>query len=159
MNFELLKTITILYVEDEVALQEEVFQNLSPFVKEVFTANDGKDGLKFYIENRDKIDLIITDILMSNMNGIDMIDEIRTIDSEIPVIYSTAFSDSEYMKKTIEQSVTGYIIKPIDIELLLKAVEKASVKIENDKLKDSLLKINQELKKSRRKNSRITFSK
>jgi len=147
MNFELLKTITVLYVEDELALQEEVFQNLSPFVKEIYRANDGKEGLEFYIENRDKINLIITDILMPNLSGIDMIDAIREIDSDIPVIYSTAFSDSEYLKKTIEQSVTGYIIKPIDIELLLKAIEKASLKIENDKLKDSLQQINEELEK------------
>jgi diguanylate cyclase (GGDEF)-like protein len=147
MNFELLKTISVLYVEDELSLQEEVCQNLSPFVKEVFTANDGKEGLKHYIENANKIDLIITDILMPNLNGIDMVDEIREIDSDVPVIYSTAFSDSEYLKKTIEQSVTGYIVKPIDVELLLKAIEKASVKIENDKLKSSLQKINEELEK------------
>ncbi|WP_373004588.1 EAL domain-containing protein [Sulfurimonas sp.] len=147
MNFELLKTISILYVEDELALQKEVCQNLSPFVKEIFTANDGKEGLKYYIENADKIDLIITDILMPDLNGIDMIDEIREIDSDVPVIYSTAFSDSEYLKKTIEQSVTGYIIKPIDVELLLKAIEKASVKIENDKLKNTLQEINEELEK------------
>ena len=147
MNFNLLKTISILYVEDELSLQEEVCQNLAPFVKEIFTANNGKEGLKYYIEHHDKIDLIVTDILMPLLNGIDMIDEIRKIDSEVPVIYSTAFSDSEYLKKTIEQSVTGYIIKPIDVELLLKAIEKASLKIENDKLKHSLQKINEELEK------------
>ncbi|WP_373035532.1 EAL domain-containing protein [Sulfurimonas sp.] len=145
MNLELLKTITVLYVEDELALQEEVCQNLSPFVKEIFRANDGEEGLKFYIQNRDKIDLIITDILMPHLGGIEMVDHIREIDSEVPVIYSTAFSDSEYMKKTIEQSVTGYITKPIDVELLLKAIEKASIKIENDKLKTSLQEINQGL--------------
>ncbi|EDZ62043.1 diguanylate cyclase/phosphodiesterase (EAL & GGDEF domains) [Sulfurimonas gotlandica GD1] len=147
MNFELLKTISLLYVEDELTLQEEVCQNLAPFVKEIFTANNGEEGLKYYIEHRDKIDLIVTDILMPNLSGIDMIDEIREIDSEVPVIYSTAFSDSEYLKKTIEQSVTGYIIKPIDVELLLKAIEKASIKIENDKLKNSLQEINEDLEK------------
>ncbi|MCD6433470.1 MAG: EAL domain-containing protein [Sulfurimonas sp.] len=145
MNFELLKTFTILYVEDELSLQEDIYQNISPFVKEVLRANDGQEGLNLYLQNRDKIDLIISDISMPNMNGIEMIDEIRKIDFEIPVIYTTAFNDSDYMKKTIEQSIVGYIIKPIDIELLLEGIEKASFKIENERLKISLQEMNQEL--------------
>ncbi len=145
MNIELLKTFTLLYVEDETALREDVYQNISPFVKEVVTAVDGADGLKLYMQYRNKFDLIITDILMPNMNGLDMVDEIRKVDSEIPIIYTTAFNDSEYMQRTIEQSIVSYIVKPIDIEFLLKAMEKASLKIENERLKESLLKINQDL--------------
>jgi diguanylate cyclase (GGDEF)-like protein len=145
MNIELLKTFTILYVEDESALREDVSENILPFVKDVVTASNGAEGLELYVNNRSKFDLVITDILMPKMNGIDMIDEIRKIDAEVPVIYTTAFNDSEYMKKTIEQSVVSYIIKPIDIELLLKGIEKASLKIENERLKASLLTINQEL--------------
>ena len=44
MNLELLKTFTILYVEDEDALRDDVYQNISPFVKEVITATDGLEG-------------------------------------------------------------------------------------------------------------------
>jgi len=145
MNIDLLKTFTILYVEDETALREDVYQNISPFVKEVITASDGIEGLELYMGNRNKFDLIITDILMPKMNGLEMVDEIRKIDSEIPIIYTTAFNDSEYMKKTIEQSIISYILKPIDIELLFKGIEKASLKIENERLKASLLEMNQEL--------------
>ena len=145
MNLELLKTFTILYVEDEDALRDDVYQNINPFVQEVITANDGLEGLKLYQQNRNKLDLIITDILMPNMTGLEMVDKIREIDSEIPIIYTTAFNDSDYMKKTIEQSIVSYIIKPIDIELLLKGIEKASLKIENERLKTSLLEMNQKL--------------
>ena len=145
MNLELLKTFTILYVEDETALSEDVYQNISPFVKEVITAVDGVEGLELYTQNRNRLDLIITDILMPKMNGLEMVDEIRKVDSEIPIIYTTAFNDSEYMKKTIEQSIVSYIVKPIDIELLLKGIEKASLKIENERLKTSLLAMNEEL--------------
>ena len=145
MNLELLKTFTILYVEDEDALRDDVYQNISPFVKEVITANDGLEGLKLYRENRNRLDLIVTDILMPNMTGLEMVDNIRELDSEIPIIYTTAFNDSDYMKKTIEQSIVSYIVKPIDIELLLKGIEKASLKIENERLKVSLLEMNREL--------------
>ena len=142
MNFELLKNITILYAEDELSLQEDIYQNVSPFVKEIIRVSDGEEGLEVYLKNKDKIDIVLTDILMPKMNGIEMIDEIRKYDMIIPVIYSTAFSDNEYLKKTIEQSISGYIIKPIDIELLLKAIEKASILVENKRLKASLEELN-----------------
>ncbi len=145
MNFELLKTLTILYVEDELSLQEDICQNILPFVKEIIRGSDGDEGLSLFMENRTKIDLIISDILMPKMNGIEMIDAIREVDSEIPIIYTTAFNDSEYMKQTIEQSIISYILKPIDIELLLNGIIKASIKIENEKLKTILKEINQEL--------------
>ena len=145
MNIELLKTFTILYVEDETHLREDLYQNISPFIKTIITATNGLEGLELYKKHRNSLDLIITDILMPKMNGLEMVDEIRKIDSEIPIIYTTAFSDSEYMKKTIEQSIVSYIVKPIDIELLFKAIEKASLKIENERLKTSLLKMNEEL--------------
>ena len=147
MNIELLKTITVLYVEDETSLQEDVYQNIFPFVKEILCANNGEEGLKTYLQNKDKIDLIVSDILMPKMTGIEMIDEIRKINLDIPIVYTTAFNDSQYLKKTIEQSVTSYIIKPIDIELLLSGIEKASIKIENEKLKEKLKEINKELEK------------
>ena len=119
MNFELLKTLTILYVEDELSLQEDICQNILPFVKEIIRGSDGDEGLSLFMENRTKIDLIISDILMPKMNGIEMIDAIREVDSEIPIIYTTAFNDSEYMKQTIEQSIISYRRKTDNEELIV----------------------------------------
>jgi len=143
MNFELLKTLTVLYAEDESHLRKDIYRNLIPFIKDIILATDGKKGLKLYLQNRGNIDLIISDILMPNMSGIEMNDKIREIDSKIPIIYTTAFDDSSLMKKTISQSITDYIVKPIDIELLLKGIQKASLSIENEKLKKSLAQANQ----------------
>lgn len=145
MDFTTLKTLTILYVEDELDLQREIYENISPFVKEIIRANNGFAGLETYKNYASKIDIIITDILMPQMNGIDMIDEIRKINQDIPVIYATAFNDVEYMKRTIEQSVVGYVTKPIDIELMLETIQKASIKVENDRLKESLVSMNKNL--------------
>ena len=147
MNIKLLKTFRILYVEDEDVLREEVAQNIAPFVKEVVCAVDGIDGFNKYSADRNYFDIIITDILMPRMNGLEMVDKIRKIDAEIPIIYTTAFNDNEYMQKTIEQSIVSYIIKPIDIEQLFKAIEKASFQIENERLKRQLLTMNEELER------------
>ena len=147
MNFELIKTFTILYVEDEKTLREDVIQNIEPFVNKIIVGVDGRDGLELFKQNTKDIDLIISDISMPNMNGIEMNDAIRKLDSDIPIIYTTAFNDNDFMKKTISQSITEYILKPIDIELLLKAIQKASLKIENERLKLSLIEMNQTLEK------------
>jgi len=145
MNLELLKSLVILYVEDEKDLQNEVYKNLLPFVKDIFLASDGYDGLELYKSKQDNIDIVISDILMPRIDGIAMMDEIRKISLNVPIIYTTAFNDNNYLLKTIEQSVSGFILKPIDIELLLNAVEKASVRVENTRLKLSLIKSNEEL--------------
>ncbi len=145
MNLEILKDITILYVEDEISLQEDVIQNILPFVKQIFTASNGLDGFETFLTKANKINLIVTDISMPKLNGIEMVDKIRSQNSEIPIIYTTAFSDSTYLLKTIEQSITSYILKPIDIGLLLNSIQKASLKIENENLKNSLQNLNNEL--------------
>jgi len=147
LNFELINTFTILYVEDEKTLREDVIQNIEPFVNKIIVGVDGSDGLELFKQNAKEIDLIISDISMPNMNGIEMNDAIRKLDLDIPIIYTTAFNDNNFMKKTISQSVTEYILKPIDIELLLKAIQKASLKIENERLKLSLIEMNQTLEK------------
>ena len=145
MNFEILKTLTILYVEDEIDLQNEVKYNIQPFVKEIITKNNGQEALEYFKENQNSIDMIITDILMPVMNGIDMVNAIRDISYEIPIIYTTAFNDNEFLLKTVGQSIDAYILKPIDLEHLLKSIGKASLKVENERLKEKLVVLNKDL--------------
>jgi len=145
MNYEVLKSLTILYVEDEIELQTEVKYNILPFVKEIITKNNGQEALDYFKENQDTIDMIITDILMPIKNGIEMVNEIREIDYEIPIIYTTAFNDNEFLLKTVGQSIDAYILKPIDLESLIKGIKKASVKVENERLKSTLKSLNKDL--------------
>jgi diguanylate cyclase (GGDEF)-like protein len=141
MTYSILKTLTILYVEDESSLQQQVTENLTPFVKKIITAKNGLEGIQLFEaqeKNGENFDLVITDITMPIMNGIDMVDLIRQHDSAIPIIYTTAYSDIDYMQKTISQSASGYIIKPINIENLLEAIKNTSLQIENKRLQYSL---------------------
>uniref|UniRef100_UPI0025E2FEC7 response regulator transcription factor n=1 Tax=Nitratifractor sp. TaxID=2268144 RepID=UPI0025E2FEC7 len=128
MNPGFLKRLRILYVEDEAAVRESVRRNIAPFVREVITAANGEEGLERFRENRDRIDLIVTDIMMPKMNGIEMVDAIRKEDPEIPVIYTTAFDDRDSLLRTIQQSVSAYILKPIDLERLLESFQQAAVR-------------------------------
>ncbi len=138
MNPDFLKQLRILYVEDESTVRESVRRNIAPFVREVITAADGEEGLARFRENRDRIDLIVTDIMMPRMNGIEMVDAIRKEDPEIPIIYTTAFDDRDSLLRTIQQSVSAYILKPIDLERLLESFQQAAVRVENRQLRESL---------------------
>lgn len=138
MDSSALDTLRILYVEDETDVRRSVKEAIEPFVATVVEASDGEEGLEIFTSDPDAIDLIITDLLMPKRGGIDMIRNIRALGSTVPVIYTTAFADSEYLKQTIALDVTAYILKPIDIEALLHAIQKAAVLIENRQLHEQL---------------------
>ena len=115
----LLKRLTLLYVEDDDVIRNELSQLLANFFSKVLVARDGKEGFRTYLENQDHIDVILTDLNMPVLNGIDMIKRIREIDSKIAIIFATAHSDSEFLAEAIKLRVQEYIVKPIDIRNLI----------------------------------------
>ncbi|MEA2027520.1 MAG: ATP-binding protein [Campylobacterota bacterium] len=124
MNYKnILKNLTLLLVEDNDGIREELVFNIGFWFKEVIEARNGLEGIeKFKTQN---IDLIITDIKMPRLNGIDMVNQIRQIDKEVPIIFQTAFSENEFLLKAINMSVQGYLIKPINLEHLEEVVDNA----------------------------------
>ena len=101
MNKEILKNISILYVEDESDVREFTSKLLSSLLKNVFTAENGQDGLDLYKENINTIDLIVTDINMPKMNGIAMCEKIRELNKEIPIVVTSAHNDTDFLKKLL----------------------------------------------------------
>ena len=116
---KLLKRLRILYVEDDAIIRTELSQLLSNFFENVYTAEDGKEGLEIYLRNQDDIDIILSDINMPKLNGIDMVKAIRGVDSKVPIFFATAHSDNEFLSEAIKLKIHEYIIKPIDIRNLL----------------------------------------
>ena len=115
----LLKKFTLLYVEDDDVIRVELSQLLANFFSMVHVAKNGKEGLRTFLENQDEIDLILTDLNMPELSGIEMIKKIRTLDNKIPIIFATAHSDSEFLAEAIKLRVQEYIVKPIDVRYLL----------------------------------------
>ncbi|RXJ88315.1 hypothetical protein CRV01_12925 [Arcobacter sp. CECT 8983] len=126
MNKEILKDINVLYVEDEDDVREFTSKTISTIVNSVVTAKNGVEGLEKFEENKD-INLILTDINMPKMGGLEMCAEIRKVDNEIPIVITSAHSDPGFLKKAIDVKVSAYAMKPIDlyhlIESMIKAVE------------------------------------
>jgi len=113
-----LKNITILYVEDDLLVREQTEKILKKLFKKVYVAVDGKEGLELYKEFISNIDVVVTDINMPNMNGLDMIKEINNLNKSIPTIVTTAHSDSHNLIKAIDINVDKYITKPIQVKEL-----------------------------------------
>ena len=120
MDLNCLKDCIILYVEDEISVQNQTKMILDDFVKEVRVANDGEEGLKMALE--DDIDIIVTDIMMPHKDGIEMLKELKEAGKDIPVIITTAFTETEYLMEAIKLKVDGFITKPINIKDLISAI-------------------------------------
>ena len=120
-----LKDITVLYCEDEDDLRTVTGEVLSQFTKKIFLAENGKIGLELFKEHADEIDLIITDVNMPELNGLEMAKEIKSINYNIPIIVATAFSNSSYLLEAIELGIDKYVLKPIDIKKLFTVMKQS----------------------------------
>ncbi len=131
------KHIKILYVEDDPLTRELVLEFLKEFFIDITIAVDGRDGLKKFNEN--SIDIIITDISMPNMNGFEMIEQIRKKNKDISIVILSAHNETEFFIKGIEYGIDGYLLKPFDIEQFLAILSNV---LKNIKLKKEVTKLN-----------------
>lgn len=158
MDKNFLKNINILYVEDEEEVQELTSSFLSKFVNLIVSASNGKEGLDlfkkhYFDDDLEKFDLIVTDINMPKLNGLEMLAEITNIDNVIPAIVTTAHTDSMFLKQAINQRVRAYVSKPLNMHDLIDSILVVS---EPKFLKDRLEDLNKELKiKVERKTSEL----
>ena len=121
MDFNSLKDCVVLYVEDEKAVRDQTQMILKDFVKEVYFASNGEEGLKIALEK--EVDIIVTDILMPGMNGIEMLKKLKNEHQRtIPAIITTAFTETEYLMDAISLKVDGFIMKPINIKDLISNI-------------------------------------
>lgn len=110
----------ILYVEDEFEAREALSKYLKRRFGKIFTAEDGLDGLNLFQEQ--KPDLVIVDLYMPNMDGLEMIKEIKRISPEVFVIVTTAVDDVEVILKSVDIGINKYLLKPIDPVELTSAI-------------------------------------
>lgn len=120
--------VKILYVEDDDIARENAVEFLENYFENIYEASDAISALRLYEEI--KPDIIITDIQMPKLNGLEFIKRIRANDKKTQVIVLTAFSDKDYLFKAIELQLVKYLTKPIKEKELEEAL---SLCIENIK--------------------------
>ena len=150
MDISLLKSvtkgITLLYVEDEDELRYAVERYLKKIFDHVSIASNGQEGLELY--QKEQYDIIITDIQMPYMNGLEMAKKIKKINPEQEIIIISAYSETAYFLDAIRLGINGYIIKPVDYlqmnQILYKTVANFKNAKENLEYKEYLEKMIEE---------------
>ena len=150
-DLDILKKFNILYLEDDEDLRVHTTDTLEDFMNNIYSVSTTKEALNIILNQ--KIDIIVSDILLENENGIDFLKFLKDKKGiAIPIILTTAYSDTQYLLDAIKLKIENYIIKPININELL------------DTIYDVLLPIFQETQIKKNKNiikiiSAITDSK
>lgn len=134
------KKIKVLYVEDEEETRNSMLLVLNNFFEHIDIAENGKEALEKFIKN--DYDLIITDITMPYMNGIDLMNKVKQLNPEVKVIILSAHNDKENILEAIEKEADGFLLKPLNVKKLISLLQKMIVhiklKLENDEYKKNL---------------------
>lgn len=120
--------LRVLYVEDEEIIREEMASFLKRRVEHLILAHDGVDGLEKYRTHQP--DIVVTDLRMPGMTGLEMAEAIRGINPLCPIIVTTAISDMDTLFESIRVGIDRYLVKPIQMKDLTEALEKSAVKLE-----------------------------
>lgn len=127
--------ISVLYVEDDPFIRKMMVSILSKHVREIHTAENGQEGLRLF--KAIKPDVVLTDIRMPIMDGLEMSALIKTIERKTPIIVTTAYGDTENLLRAIEIGIDYYVLKPIDKNKLLSSLRRYAEEIALSKrLKD-----------------------
>jgi signal transduction histidine kinase len=119
-----IEPISLLYVEDEHdsrTLLSSMIETRFPLIQ-LLTAENGKEGLDIY--SQCATDILVTDISMPNMDGLQMARRIKTMKPDVMIIVLTARTDTQYLLYSIDIGINQYVIKPIDSKLLFSAIQK-----------------------------------
>ncbi len=117
-----LKTLTVLYAEDEEGIRKNVADSLRYYAKEVIEARNGKEALELY--EKHSPDIIYTDVMMPIMDGMELVEKIRQDNIQIPIVMVTANTDKDFLLRAVELHLEQYVVKPINLKELKKSLQK-----------------------------------
>ena len=122
-NFnKILKNLNIIYIEDEKNIRLNIKKTLELFCENVFDAENILNAKEILTKQR--IDIIISDINLPDMSGIDFVKEIRIRDKTIPIILLSAYTEKEFLLEATKLKLVDYLTKPINFKDLNNALQK-----------------------------------
>jgi DNA-binding response OmpR family regulator len=127
---DILKNYTILYVEDEPSIRDNIVEFLSHYFYKVYTAKDGKEALNKYKSL--KPDALLLDISIPYIDGLTLAKDIRKIDDKVKILILTGHTDLEKLLKATELKLVKYLIKPTPPKLFKDALKMLAVEFEKE---------------------------
>ena len=115
--------LTLLYIEDDLEILENVSFLFERFVKKVYIAKDGKEALEVYKKHLP--DIVVTDINLPKIDGLSVAAKIREEDKHIPIVIITAHDEDFHIEKAKEIGVSSYLKKPFTLQQLKDVLAKA----------------------------------
>ncbi len=132
--------LSLLYVEDNIDARTSTLLILEQFFQDIDIAVDGQDGFEKFQSK--KYNLIMTDINMPRLNGIEMIRLIRKVDMAVPILVLSAYNEQNFFTDGIKAGIEGYLLKPIDIgqfmDIMARVIERIRLRRENEAYKNNL---------------------
>jgi len=125
-----LKNIKLLYIDDEEFIRLSAVEYLSYYCDHVYEAKDGAEGYVLYEELQP--DIIITDIKMPKLNGLDLVEKIRKTDPHTQIIIVTAYTDTTFLLKAVELKLVKYLVKPVTEAKLIPLLKDAMSYIDTE---------------------------
>ena len=128
---ELCSEFKVLLVDDEEAAREQIYNILILLFPIVFSAKDGLEAFDIY--EKEKPDLVITDLTMPRLDGFGLIDLIRGVSPKQKIIVMSAHTEADVIVKSIKKGVDGYILKPIEAIQMFESIEKIALALKMEK--------------------------
>ncbi len=131
---ELGKELKVLYVEDDENLRLETAKIIERIFDKVDIASDGVEGFNAFKSSH--YDLVITDIEMPQVNGIEMSRNIRAVNKDTPIVVVSAYSNTDYFMDAIAIGIDYYILKPIKMPRLIDTLYAAVKRVIDKRIAD-----------------------
>ncbi|NPA50877.1 MAG: response regulator [Epsilonproteobacteria bacterium] len=130
--YDALKYKTLLYVEDDSTVRENLAQILDNFFARVIVASTAEEAWRLY--QRENIDIAIVDIELPGMNGLELIRLIKERQPDIPVVIVSAYTTTDYLLESIELKLDKYVVKPLTSRKLYELMDKLNNEFKDDNL-------------------------
>lgn len=129
-----MKSYTVLYVEDDADVRRYITEFLKRYCKEVYACDNSEEGMIIY--QKVHPDILLLDINLPGMSGIDFATKVREKDKKTRILISTAYTDKAFMLRAVELGLTRYLVKPVTSDELFSAFEKCLEELQADEKVD-----------------------
>ena len=144
--YNFLKGKTALYIEDELDVLRNISTLLRNFFQELYIAVDGESGYQLFLEK--KIDVLLIDIELPKMNGIDFIKKVRETNKDIPIIIISAYTKTDYLLESIDLDIDKYIVKPLTSKKIHELLTRLDSHFSDDDIQELVTNITLHKRKS-----------